>query len=70
MSQVTFPSYNLRKDVLDTWLRHTFKDQTISAEPANGYYMFTLPQGCELTEEHQGKIRRELKGKREWAPRK
>ncbi|KAH7157257.1 hypothetical protein B0J13DRAFT_435115 [Dactylonectria estremocensis] len=45
-----YSSYKLRTDVLESWLRHTFEDPTIVAEPRNGFFVFDLPGGQVLTD--------------------
>ncbi|KAH7175262.1 hypothetical protein EDB81DRAFT_874119 [Dactylonectria macrodidyma] len=63
-----YSSYKLRTDVLETWLRYTFDDPTIFAESRNGFFVFDLPEGRVLTDDHKRYIATKLKGKRSWKP--
>ncbi|KAJ0126985.1 hypothetical protein HZ326_29912 [Fusarium oxysporum f. sp. albedinis] len=51
MPEASFPDYRLSGRVLQTWLRRKFKDDTIIVESKDGEYVFTLPDGKELSED-------------------
>ncbi|KAF5686285.1 serine threonine kinase [Fusarium circinatum] len=55
MTEASFPDYLLSGRVLQTWLRRKFKDDSIIVEclecqSKDGEYVFTLPDGKELSE--------------------
>ncbi|KAF5964030.1 hypothetical protein FBULB1_13036 [Fusarium bulbicola] len=50
MPEASFPDYRLSGKALQTWLRRKFKDDSILVESKDGEYVFTLPDGKELSE--------------------
>ncbi|RBR10784.1 uncharacterized protein FIESC28_09315 [Fusarium coffeatum] len=49
MTECSYPDYLLKGTVLQNWLRNKYNDGTILVESKNGQYVFTLPNGAELT---------------------
>ncbi|CZR32284.1 uncharacterized protein FPRO_02036 [Fusarium proliferatum ET1] len=56
MPEACFPDYQLSGKALQTWLQRRFKDDTIVVESKDGQYVFTLPEGQELTEDDEQDI--------------
>ncbi|KAI6764370.1 hypothetical protein HG530_008159 [Fusarium avenaceum] len=66
MHEVKYTDYKLSPASFQAWLRDTFGDPSIVVECKNGYFVFNLQDGVDLTEDHDLEIYRKLRGYKRW----